>query len=60
MAENFWAAGKIHFKYHYWFHLLAATLFCLAAPFLVGMEALNFPQTEKCWSFISVSAGLYC
>ena len=34
MAENFLGPQeKIHFKYHYWFHLLAATLFCLAARF---------------------------
>ena len=58
MAENFWAAGKIHFKYHYWFHLLAATLFCLAAPFLVGMEALNFPQTGKVLEFYFSLSGI--
>lgn len=47
MAEKFLAAGKVHIKYHYWFHLLAALVFSLGAPLLVGMEALNFPQSGR-------------
>lgn len=47
MAENLWTAGKVYIKCHYRWYLLAALAFTLAAPFLVGMEALDFGQAGK-------------
>ena len=45
--ERILSIEKEHFKNHYTGHLAAALLFCLFAPVIVGMEALNRYQAGQ-------------
>ena len=45
--ERILSIEKEHFKNHYAGHLAAALLFCLFAPVIVGMEALNRYQAGQ-------------
>lgn len=45
--ERILSIEKEHFKNHYVGHLAAALLFCLLAPVIVGMEALNRYQAGQ-------------
>lgn len=45
--ERILSIEKEHFKNHYVGHLAAALLFCLLAPVIVGMEALNRYQSGQ-------------
>ncbi|MBS6195687.1 MAG: hypothetical protein KH828_08920 [Clostridiales bacterium] len=47
MAGKFWAIGKEYLKHHYLGHLLAAFLFCIFAPAVIGIEALDELQSAK-------------
>lgn len=47
MAENYLVIAKEYLKHHYAGHILAAVLFCLFAPLVVGMEALDARQSAQ-------------
>ncbi len=47
MAERYLQIAKEYLKNHYAAHLLAALLFCGAAPLIVGMEALDPRQSAQ-------------
>ena len=45
--ERILSIEKEHFKNHYAGHFTAGVLFCLFAPVIVGMEALNRSQAGQ-------------
>lgn len=47
MAEKYLQIAKEYLKHHYAGHLLAALIFCGAAPLIVGMEALDVRQSAQ-------------
>lgn len=47
MAEKYLQIAKEYLKHHYAGHLLAAVIFCAAAPLIVGVEALDAQRSAQ-------------
>lgn len=58
MAERYLQIAKEYLKHHYAGHLLAALLFCAAAPLIVGMEALDARQSAQVMEMYLTMIGI--